>query len=235
MKLPISQRLLACCQFVRKGDRVADIGTDHGYLSIYLLTHCIARSVIAADVAPQPLENARRNAKKFGVAQAMTCYLSDGVRQIPRDFDVMVCAGMGADTICHILETAPWLEDPRYRLILQCQSHRPELRAWLAQRGYRILRETLAQDGKFLYPVMEVTYAPGMTLTPGQRHLSPALLEDRSPLLPAFYDRVVDGLRRTVEGLHLATDPAETEKLPDYEAALAELTALEGQIYGYCS
>lgn len=234
MKLPISQRLLACCQFIRKGDRVADIGTDHGYLSIYLLTNCIASSVIAADVAPQPLDNARRNARKYHVDAAMTCYLSDGARDIPRDFDVMVCAGMGADTICHILETAPWLEDPRYRLILQCQSRRPELRAWLAQRGYRILRETLAQDGKFYYPVMEVTYAPGMTLTPGQCHLSPALLADHSPLLPAFYERVVDGLRRTVEGLQMASDPEQADRLPQYTAALAELTAMKEEIYGNC-
>lgn len=235
MKLPISQRLLACCQFIQPGQRVADIGTDHGYLSIYLLRNCIASSVIAADVAPQPLENARRNARKYGVSQAMTCCLSDGARQIPRDFDVMVCAGMGADTICHILETAPWLEDPRYRLILQCQSRRPELRAWLARRGYRILRETLAQDGRFLYPVMEVTYAPGMILTPAQCHLSPALLESGSPLLPAFYRRVVDGLRRTVEGLRTADNPTQSHKLTDFEAVLSELTALEEHIYGNCS
>lgn len=234
MKLPISQRLLACCRFVRKGDRVADIGTDHGYLSIYLLTNCIASSVIAADVAPQPLDNARRNAKKYGVESAMTICLSDGAKDIPRDFDVMVCAGMGADTICHILESSPWLENPQYRLILQCQSRRPELRAWLARRGYRILRETLAQDGKFYYPIMEVTYDPGMELTLGQCHISPALLTDRSPLLPAFYDRVMDGLHRTVEGLKLASDPAETAKLPMYEAALAELAALEEQIYDNC-
>lgn len=232
MKLPISQRLLACCQFVRKGDRVADIGTDHGYLSIYLLTNCIASSVIAADVAPQPLENARRNAAKYHVDSAMTICLSDGARSIPRDFDVMVCAGMGADTICHILETAPWLENPKYRLILQCQSRRPELRAWLAERGYRILRETLAQDGKFYYPVMEVTYDPGMILTPGQCHITPELLADGSPLLPAFYERVMDGLRRTVDGLRMAASQEGSDRLPVYESALAELTALEDQIYG---
>lgn len=229
MKLPISARLLACCQFVHPGDRVADIGTDHGYLGIYLLTQGTARSVIAADIAQHPLESARRNAEKYAVTQAMRFYLSDGARQIPRDFDVMVCAGMGADTIAHILDTAPWLENRQYRLILQCQSRRPALRAWLAQRGYRILQETLVQDGHFIYPVMEVTYDPGMALTPGQCYLSPALLESGSPLLPAFARRVTQGLRQTIQGIRQSDNPAQAEKLAQYEAVLKELSTWEAQ------
>ena len=62
MKLPISQRLLACCAFVHPGDRVADIGCDHGYLGIHLLTNGIASSVIAADIRESPLQSAIRNA-----------------------------------------------------------------------------------------------------------------------------------------------------------------------------
>ena len=127
MKLPLSSRLLACCGFVRPGDVVADIGCDHGYLGIHLLKQGIAKAVIAADVNEQPLQSAVRNAMRYGVKNKMSFYLSDGVRNIPRDFSVMVCAGMGADTMIQILEAAPWLRDERYRLILQCQSRRPEL------------------------------------------------------------------------------------------------------------
>ena len=65
MNLPISKRLLACCEFVAKGDRVADIGCDHGYLGIHLLTNCIASHMIESDVAPGPLDSARRNAAKY--------------------------------------------------------------------------------------------------------------------------------------------------------------------------
>ena len=156
MKLPLSNRLLTCCQFVHPGDRVADIGCDHGYLGIYLLKSGIAASVIASDVNQQPLHSAVINARKLGVSEKMSFYLSNGARSIPRDFDVLVCAGMGADTMISILEAAPWLRDFRYRLILQCQSKRPDLRKYLAATGYSISRETLAKDGKFLYPVMEV-------------------------------------------------------------------------------
>ena len=109
MKLPLSDRLLACCNFIVPGDRVADLGCDHGYLGIHLLQSGMASSIIAADVNEAPLRSAYHNAHKYGVADRMTFYLSDGVKNIPRDFDSMVCAGMGGDTMVHILDAAPWL------------------------------------------------------------------------------------------------------------------------------
>jgi len=229
MKLPLSNRLLACCEFVRRGDRVADIGCDHGYLGIHLLQQGLAGSIIASDVNEGPLQSAMRNARKYGVNGKMSFYLSDGVRNIPRDFDTMVCAGMGADTMISILSAAPWLKDPRYRLILQCQSKRPELRRWLCSQGFAIRRETLAQDGKFLYPVTEVVYAPEESpLTEAQLHITPALLASNSPLLGSFYDRVVNGLQISVDGMQRTGG----EKFEAYCAVLAELKKLEETIHG---
>ena len=227
MKLPLSNRLLACCDFVSPGDRVADIGCDHGYLGIYLLKNGIASNVIASDVNEKPLQSALHNAVKFGVKEHMSFYLSDGIRSIPREFDVLVCAGMGGDTMISILEAAPWLKDPKYRLILQCQSKRPELRRYLTRQGFAICRETLAQDGKFLYPVMEVVYTPGQMLTAAECYITPALLASGSPLLPAFLNRVTGGLRQTVEGLSRTGG----EKYEEYLAILGELQQLE-ETYG---
>ncbi len=230
MKLPLSQRLLACCGYIKNDDRVADIGCDHGYLGIHLLKSGIASSIIAADVNEGPLQSAMRNALKYGVRDKMRFYLSDGVRSIPRDFDTMVCAGMGADTMISILEAAPWLQNEQYRLILQCQSKRPELRRWLYNSGYRILRETLAQDGKFIYPVMEVVYAPAEPLTEAQYHITPALLESGSPLLGDFYERVVNGIHTTIQGLARSHSP----RLVAFQSILNELENLEERIYGNC-
>ena len=228
MNIPMSSRLLACCGFIQKGDRVADIGCDHGYLGIYLLKNGIARSTIEADVAELPLESAKRNARKYHVDSAMTFCLSDGAKDIPRDFDTMVCAGMGADTIMSILSASGWLKNSKYRLILQCQSKRPELRQWLYDNGYRINRETLAKDGKFVYSVMEVVYDPGFALTPAETYISPALLADNHPLLGEYYERVLHGMNLTVDGMRRSG----SEQLPVFETILADLKALEGQIHG---
>ena len=228
MKIPLSDRLLACCNYVKRGDRVADVGCDHGYLGIYLLTNGIAKSVIESDVAEGPLQSAMRNAVKYGTKNKMSFHLSDGVKDIPRDFDTLVCAGMGADTIISILSAAPWLRDGKYRLILQCQSKRPELRQWLYDTGYRINRETLAKDGKFVYTIMEVVFDPGHGITPAETYITRQLLEDNHPLLPEYYERVKHGVELTVFGMKRAND----DQLPIYETILTDLTAMEEHIYG---
>ena len=196
MKLPISSRLLACAGFVAPGDRVADIGCDHGYLSIHLLTNGIASSVIASDINEGPLQSAVRNAEKYGVRDKIRFFLSDGVRNIPRDFDTLVCAGMGGDTMIHILESAPWLKSNQYRLVLQCQSKTPLLRRWLSEQGWRITEETVLRDGRFLYTVMEVYWEPEYPrLTVGEWYFPPALLENPSHEVPAYFRWVTEGLR----------------------------------------
>lgn len=224
MKLPISNRLLTCAGFVYPGDRVADIGCDHGYLGIHLLLNGIAQSVIASDINEGPLHSALINAEKYGVKDQMTFCLSNGVRNIPRDFDTMICAGMGGDTMVHILEDAPWLRNSQYRLILQCQSKTPMLRKYLSQQGWRICEESCLRDDRFLYTVMEVCWQPDcQPLTTGEWYFPPALLENPGEALPAYYRWVVDGLQLTLrhqqdeekqqaltELLELVKDPALT-------------------------
>lgn len=219
MNLPISNRLLACCGFVAPGDRVADVGCDHGYLGIHLLLNGIASSIIASDINQQPLDSARRNASKFGVADRMSFYLSDGVRSIPRDFDTLVCAGMGADTMISVLEHAPWLQQENYRLILQCQSKLPMLRHYLSENGWHIHEETVLRDGRFLYTVMEAVWQSGHPLSPGQWHFPPALLKNPSAEVPEYYQRVYDKL-------YLAVTSRGADADPEMVAALAELEAL---------
>lgn len=216
MKLPLSDRLLACCSFVNPGDRVADVGCDHGYLSIYLLANQIASSVIASDINEKPLQSAVINAAKYHISDRIRFYLSDGVRSIPRDFDTMVCAGMGADVMISILENAPWLRSDQYRLILQCQSKTPSLRKYLSTNGWLIRQEQIVRDGRFLYTVMEIVWQPTTALSPGECYISPALQASGSPDLHAYYLWVKDHLELAVN--------AQGEKAPfEMTAALSEL------------
>ena len=200
MKPPLSDRLLACCAFVRPGDRVADVGCDHGYLSIHLLQTGVASHVYASDVRQGPLSSAKRNAASYGVTQNIDFFLADGVQDLPRDFDTLVCAGMGGDTMISILSAAPWLKSDRYRLILQCQSKTPLLRRYLSENGWAISQETVLRDGRFLYTVMEVLWNPeAPRLTVGQCYFSPALCSCTAPEAAEYRRWVVDGLRLAVQ------------------------------------
>jgi tRNA (adenine22-N1)-methyltransferase len=219
MKLPLSKRLHACADFIKNSDRVADVGCDHGYLGIHLLQNGIAASVIASDVRPMPLKTAMANAEKYGTADRMEFHLSDGVTKIPRDFDVLVCAGMGADTIISILEAAPWLKHSNYRLILQCQTRTPLLRHYLSESGWFISDEKVLRDGHFLYTVMEVMWQPDRPrLSPGQWFFSPALLQSADKELPEFYQYQCFRLRRIIEGRKNQTEPLILAALTELES-----------------
>ena len=211
MKNFLSSRLLACCDYIKPGAIVADVGCDHGYLGIYLLKNNIAKAVLAGDVNEGPLQSAVVNAEKYGVSEHISFFLSDGLRNFPREFDTMVCAGMGADTMISILDHAQWLKSNQYTLILQCQSKTHCLRKYLTEQGYCIQRETVLRDGRFLYTVMEVTYAPGQVLTPGQCYFPPALLKEPSPELTAYYQQTLFRLNRAVSGQGQQADPIMAE------------------------
>ena len=219
MNIPLSSRLKQCCAFIPKGAVVADIGCDHGYLSIYLLKNEIARQVIAADINEMPLQSAVQNAARFAVSDCISFYLSDGAQNIPRNFTHMVCAGMGADTIISILERAPWLKDERYTLILQCQSKTPTLRKYLWEQGYAIKRETVLKDGRFLYTVMEAAYAPAVSFTLGHCWLPPALAASGSPYLEEYYRQVTTKLHRAINGRKEQADPDMVTALHELENA----------------
>ena len=217
----LSERLLHIAAQVHEGHVLADVGCDHGYLSIHLLQTGIASHVYAADVRQGPLSSAKRNAASYGVTEHIDFFLSDGVQSLPRDFDTLVCAGMGADTMESILAAAPWLQSSRYRMILQCQSKTPPLRRYLSETGWAISRETVLRDGRFLYTVMEVLWQPeAPRLTVGQWYFPPALLKHPTPETAAYYHWVADGLRLAVQ------------HRPDNEnrQALKELEALEEEM-----
>ena len=217
MKLPISPRLLACADLVPPCRRAADVGCDHGYLAIHLLQSGAVEGVIASDIHEGPLQSALHNAVRYGVREKMSFYLSDGVRKIPRDFDCLICAGMGGDTMVSILEAAPWLRSERYTLVLQCQSKTPLLRRYLSDNGWAIDRETILRDGKFLYTVIRALWNPtAPRLTVGGWYLPPAALENPPEIYAEYRDYVLNGLRITLAH----------QENPEKQQALQEL---EGQ------
>lgn len=228
MKIPISQRLLCCASLVKDSARVADIGCDHGYLGIWLLKEKKAEYVAACDLRPQPLEKAKENAKVYGTAERMTFAVADGLEAVePGSVDTVICAGMGGDCIAHILECAPWIKDPAYTLILQPQTSGNDLRRYLGDNGFFIEREDLVQDSGFLYFTMVVRYGGGTPLSPGEQYLSRQLLNCGSPLLPAYFDRVLKALENTVAGMEKSKKPP--EKLEYYRQALIEVREMRNE------
>ena len=155
----ISERLKTLGGFVREGSKLADIGTDHGLLPIYLVENGIAVAAIASDLREGPAAVARKNVEKAGLSAYIDVRVGDGLAGIsPDEADDIVIAGMGGETIVEILSAAPWVKHSRYRLILQPMSHAEILREWLYSHGFATLTERLLEDVGRKYIVLVSAY-----------------------------------------------------------------------------
>lgn len=197
--LQLQPRLQLLAELVPAGSRLADIGTDHGYLPVYLMQTGKISTAIAADVAQEPLQHAVRTAAQYGVG-GIEFRLCDGLRGIgSHEADTIVIAGMGGETIIHILSVAAWTAEPgRCTLLLQPMTKSGELRRWLADNGYRFTAEQLVWDKDFLYPVMVVTGGT-QQLSELQQEYGVCLAGD--PLYGEYLDRQIERLQRAAEGM----------------------------------
>lgn len=160
-QLQLQPRLRLLADLVPQGARLADIGTDHGYLPVYLLQRGRIASAIAADIGRAPLDHARRTAEQYGVECGLRFLCCDGLCGIsPEDADTVVIAGMGGETIIRILSQAPWTRSGETLLLLQPMTKQELLRRWLNENGYAQCAERLVQDKDYLYPIFTVYGGP---------------------------------------------------------------------------
>ena len=202
MKLPISKRLLCCAAQVPRGAQIADIGCDHGYLSIHLLRTGQIAFAHACDLREKPLQRAMENALRFGVAEKMRFSCADGLQAVdPEQIDTVVCAGMGGDLIAQILRDAPWLRDGRFRLILQPQSDLDAVREYLHRTGFVIVREEMVfEEGKY-YPMMKAVHGENTDDRKIWFLYGRLLLENHHPVLKSYLLQEYDSCCKLLEKL----------------------------------
>lgn len=157
--MQLSKRLSTIAESVPKNSRVADIGTDHGYLAIFLAQSQTAKAVIACDIRQKPLDSARRNIKNSGVTGVET-RLSDGFSNIAEnEIDCAVIAGIGGEVIASVLGKCRYIKNKNYTLILQPTTSPEKLREFLFENGFCILSETAVEENNKLYSVMTVRFS----------------------------------------------------------------------------
>ena len=148
--MELSKRLQAVADLVTEGASVADVGTDHGYIPIYLIEHNIAGKVIALDINRGPLERARMHVVGHGLKGKIETRLSDGLEKVlPGEVDTMIAAGMGGGLVIKILTEGYPVVESLDTMILQPQSEIPHFRTFLMDEGYLLLDENIIyEEGK---------------------------------------------------------------------------------------
>ena len=151
----MNARLHAIAARVQDGIGLIDVGTDHGYLPVWLAKSGYRGTLYASDINEGPLMAAKRSALEADVHDRIHFLLCDGLSLCPPEkIDTIIIAGMGGDMIVKILDEAEWCMDARYRLILQPMTKAEVLRYWLIYNGFAIHSETIAEDGALLYQII---------------------------------------------------------------------------------
>lgn len=222
-ELQLQPRLQCIASLVPQHARLADVGTDHGYLPVYLLQQGIIAHAIASDINKAPLEHARTTAREYGVEEKMDFRLCPGLARISaEETDTIAIAGMGGETIVSILEAAPWTRDGAHTLILQPQTKIALLRRWLAEHGFAFRQEKLVRDKGQLYAVLVVSGGEGRTLSEAEALCGVLLGEDL--LYGDFLDEQLKKLRRAAEGLAVSSLADRQERIAALTELIHELT-----------
>ena len=216
--ITLSPRLHAAANFVPRSETVADVGTDHGYLPLWLLEHQRAQRVFASDIHALPLERARQNAAASGFSDRVRLELCDGLQYPGAEAaDAVTICGMGGETMISILAAAPWTRQGR-ALILQPQSKRRELEQWLCQNGYGLQDARLCRDAGKLYLVLSVLGG-----CDGAESTEALLLRSHDPLLPEYLALEQQKLTHALRGMEQAARDTSAE----LRTLRVQLTAIE--------
>ncbi|MDT8715332.1 SAM-dependent methyltransferase [Clostridium sp. 19966] len=190
----ISNRLKSIADMVDKCDSIADIGTDHAYLPIYLLLDNICNKAIASDINKGPIQKAEKNIKFYGLENKIQCRIGSGFNTLKAgEAEGAIIAGMGGNLIIDIISEREDIYDSLSFCLLTPAQHSDVLRKFLYENGYKILEEDLCYDeGKYYETIKLSGRCKPRYLEELQYEISPIFLEKKHPLLRNFIDYKID-------------------------------------------
>ena len=226
--MELSKRLNWIIEKLNKVDIIMDVGTDHGYIPIYLVKNNIASKVIASDINKDPLKKAQINASLDGVIDKIDLRLGRGLSPLNnKEADAVIIAGMGGNLIRDILENdLNKIKNLEY-LILQPAQNPEVLRKYLYNNNYEILEEDICLDENKYYELFKVKYKMGdyILLEDIFYEISPTILNKKLPLLKSYIESKIQKNKRIIEFIKDNTEHAIERKneLKEKNQRLAKL------------
>lgn len=204
--MELSKRLQAVADLVGEDLIVADVGTDHGYIPIYLLENKKSSKAFAMDVNKGPLLRADEHIVEHGLEKVIETRLSDGVKNLQvGECDAVVIAGMGGALTIKILEEGKHIFKSLTEFVLQPQSELHKVREYLISQGYCVVAEDMVcEDGKF-YPMMKVINGESDSYDAIELRYGKRLLSERHPVLKRFLDKEKNTKKMILQNLQNAS------------------------------
>ncbi len=201
--IDLKGRLLQIAHMVDNCNQLADIGTDHAYIPIYLLQTGVAQRAIATDIKEQPLHRAAKNINKYCLADKIELRSGDGIKPIEDgECDVFIIAGMGGFLISEIIKASIEKVKKVKSIILQPMYTEEVLREYLLLSGFNICSEVLVYDEKRIYVVLKAAYdGIARKEKPLYHHVGKPLFDKGDPLLKSYLERKIRIQTKIVRGL----------------------------------
>lgn len=227
--MELSDRLRAVADLVTPHLIIADVGTDHGYVPIYLVQNKICPKAIAMDVNQGPLERAEMHIRAYHLESKIQTRLSDGLKELRQgEADAVILAGMGGGLMIRILESSKEVVNAMKECILQPQTELYRVREYLLKEGFDFLEEKMIlEEGKY-YPMMKIR-PPRETKETEERNAQvrlwskaeltygKLLIQQKNPVLMEYLQREHSAKKRILMQLHSQATAAAAERISELE------------------
>ena len=191
-KSVLSARLMSALPYLKKGGAVIDVGTDHAYLPIYLVSEGISSRALACDINRGPIESAQRNIAAAGFLQTIDTLCTDGLHGAEHfDADNIMIFGMGGELIIRILSEAPWVKNSNVGLVLQPMTRAHLLRRWLLENGFAIVGETITHEDRYYQTIAARYCGKSEEYTEEELLLGRLNIQNNAPNLGGFVEHEI--------------------------------------------
>lgn len=225
--LRLSARLKAIAELVPDGIGAADVGTDHGYIPVWLAQNGYGGKLYATDIKKEPLRHAKQTAAEYGQDGRIEFHLCNGLSALKgKNIDTVVIAGMGGENIASILEAAPWTRENSCFLILQPMSKSAHLRKWLYDNGFRVLSEQLVDDSG-IYEILTASAGTDEPYSPAELLIGHTRIIASDPLYEKRLAQLTDKIGKEVSGLSVSLKSEALERLTETKKTLLSLQKLK--------
>ncbi len=219
--MELSNRLQAIADCITKGNSVADIGTDHAYLPIFLIDNNISNNIIASDIVEGPVQNALSNVKKHNMDKEIRIIQASGLNGITDSIDTIIIAGMGGMLIIDIISDDLDIAYGAKELILQPMKNSIELRKFLVKNKFKIVEEKIGIDEDKFYEIIKVVKGTMIINNPLEYEVTSVLRKNRDKSTKLFIEKKIDTTKNIIK--RLKEESSNNEKLIVLERKLKYL------------
>ncbi|HBF3263972.1 TPA: SAM-dependent methyltransferase [Clostridioides difficile] len=227
--MKLTDRLLKIASLVSDGKKIADIGTDHGYIPVYLLKEGKVPFAVLADVNKGPLDNAHKEVIQNNLLDKVDLRLGSGIEILEIwEVEEVIIAGMGGILISELLEAKKEVAHNVEKLILQPMQAQEELRYYLLNNGYEILEEVLVREDFRIYEIIVAKYTGKNTIIEDEIYYEVGikLLENKDSLFNDFIEKKIKTYSSIVNKLEGKNGEAIDKKRKESEVAIKKLENL---------